>query len=1222
MIIIVLGIAVSMSLFGYIRTIEHGQTEYSLKLAADERFHAIHAEGNLITSFLQGFEGFFTSSDVVNADEFSRYARKTALTLPYIKAAYWLPKHNGNPPFYSVEFAEPESSRDALPSIEINTDPQLAQRMQQAFASNRLLVIPWQHPADNSQQPLYVALPIHPTSRHQAEGFVILWLDFDNFIHAAMEQPAAVSHKLDIYIVGGATSNQKQLVLYHPADSHEPTRIPEQPPGLDSAFHQILPILGQNWMLYIKPISDSYAGGMSAIPWFVLVTSLVITFLIAGVINANTNRRSYAESLVFERTRALRNSEKRLAQLYNIISSERHFSEKTRALLAYGCRQLGLQYGILSQVVQDTYTIKYAWSEDDSLEEGAQFELGDTYCRQTLHNNGITSVENAGKSEWTRHPCYEIFKLEAYIGTPIYVNNRLYGTLNFSSAAERETRFTRAEEELVQLMAQWLGMELAHIHFQEQIVEQKNTISHILENTAEAFLAVDYDLTVLYANSLTQSMLNLNTKRLAGRSLMVVAPELQRMLGDALQDTLNNKSPIQLDCYHSPNDKWLEVAVHPTLQGASITVRDITEARRNAEQLAHTLAMRNSILNSANFSIIATDVDGTIISFNRAAERMLGYRADEVIGKCTPLIFHDPEELALVADDLQDETGIEVTPDFRLAIALARRRMPEREWTYIRKDGSRFPVLISVTEMTDDQGASIGILGMGLDITERKHIERMRDEFISTVSHELRTPLTSIRGSLGLLIGNVFGQMPEQAKSLVEIAGRNADRLLHLINDILDVNKIESGKMTFNFEPVQLSDLLQQAIEQNQSYGEQFRVKLQLTGSIPRVSIYADMHRLMQVMSNLLSNAVKFSAEDSEVNIDANTFNNFVRISVTDHGQGIAPEFRQKVFEKFTQADASDSRHTGGTGLGLNIARAIVEQHGGKLDYVSQPGIGSSFYFDLPIHDQTAITRIKDQILSQSMPRPHRLLICEDDHDVAGLLQLMLARHGYQSEIVHTADQAREVLEYHNYDAMLLDLLLPDMHGLTLVRQLRQSPQTRQLPVIVISAIADTARKQLEGGVTDIIDWLDKPVDQEHLLQAVNRALQGVTDKPRILHIADDATLQQTIRQALSDQQEMHFATTLEQARELLNREQYDLVMLDAELDEGTGLELLDSINAQDRPPATLVFSNCVLDEKYFKQVTATLRKSTLSEQQLMDTIENCMQPPEQEILSPKVQES
>jgi len=1222
MIIIVLGIAVSLSLFGYIRTIEHGQQEYTLKLAADERFHAIHAEGNLITSILLGFEGFFTSSDVVNADEFSHYARNTALKLPYIKAAYWLPQHKGKPPFYSVAFAEPESLRDNLPSIEINTDPQLVQRMQQAFAKNRLLVIPWQPPAANSQQPLYVALPIHPTSQHQAEGFVILWLDLDKFIDAAMEQPAAVSHKLDIYIVGGATGNPADLVLYHPADSRGSTPIWEQPPELNKEYHQILPILGQKWMLYIKSPDASYNGSMSIIPWFVLVTSLVITFLIAGVINANTNRRSYAESLISERTRALRNSEKRLAQLYNIISSERHFSNKTRALLAYGCKQLGLEYGILSQVEQNTYTIKYAWSEDNSLEEGKQFDLGDTYCRQTLHNNGITSVTHAAKSEWTRHPCYEIFRLETYIGTPIYVNNRLYGTLNFSSSTERNSRFSRAEEELVQLMAQWLGMELAHIHFQEQIVEQKNTISHILESTAEAFLAVDHDLTVLYANSLTHSMLNLNTTRLEGRSLTMVAPELQKMLGDALQDTLNNGTPVQLDCYYPPNNKWLEVAVHSTLQGASLTVRDITEARRNAEQLTHTLAMKNSILNSANFSIIATDVDGTIISFNHAAERMLGYRADEVIGKCTPMIFHDPEELALVASDLRDKLGIEVEPDFRLAPALARRRISEREWTYIRKDGSRFPVLLSVTEMTDEHGASIGYLGMGLDITERKRIERMRDEFISTVSHELRTPLTSIRGSLGLLIGNVFGQMPEQAKSLVEIAGRNADRLLHLINDILDVNKIESGKMTFNFEPVQLPDLLQQAIEQNQSYGEQFRVLLRLADSIPQVSIYADTHRLMQVMSNLISNAVKFSPENSEVNIDAHIFKNIVRVSVTDHGQGIAPEFRQMVFEKFTQADASDSRHTGGTGLGLNITRAIVEQHGGKLDYVSQPGIGSSFYFDLPIHDQTAITRIKDQILNQAMPRPHRLLICEDDHDIAGLLQLMLARHGYQSEIAHNAGQARVSLEHHHYDAMLLDLLLPDMHGLTLIRELRQSPQTRHLPVIVISAVADTSRKQLDGGVTDIIDWLDKPVDQQHLLAAVNRALQGAADKPRILHIADDATLQQTVRQTLSDQQEMHAATTLEQARELLNREPYDLVMLDAELAEGEGLELLDNIHDLDHPPATLVFSNCVLDEKYIKQVTATLRKSTLSEQELMDTIESCIQPPEQAALSPKAQES
>ncbi len=1204
MVIIILGISLSFSLFIYLNKNEQKKAEYALQLAADERLHAINAEGDILNKVLQGLRGLYTALDNVNAHEFATFSHNMALQHDYIKAVSWLPQKPGSPPSYPVKFVEPETFPASLSGMDFDANRQLAGHLQQLRADNRIVIIPDNYNiADDDTQSLNLLLPIYKRGRQQLWGFLMLRLDFHLFIDTALAHRVTGDRQLDIFIIDSAKDNK--LLFYQPADENNQASSPKSLAELETVtYHRPLQILDQGWKLYIKPLNSNFPAEMALIPWFTLLASMTITFLIAGFINANMDRRNYAEALVADRTRALRKSEERLTELYNIISSDRRFADKARAMLNYGCKQLGLQFGILSHIEQEQYAIKYAWSDDNSLTEGSRFELGDTYCRQTLMNKRVTSVTNAGATEWARHPCYEIFQQEAYIGTPVYVNDRLYGTLNFSSSSVRETAFSQSEHELVQLMAQWLGMELAHIQFEEQVLEQKNTISHILESTSEAFIAVDREQRILYANSLTRTLLNLESEPAPGSRLQDVVTELLRISGSALTNTIHHNLSYQFDLYYPASDKWLEASIHPTLQGASISLRDISERKHNAEILSHTLSIKNAILNSANFTIIATDIKGTIMSFNKAAERMLGYSAEEMIGKHTPTILHDPKEVALRAQTLSEEFGIRLEPSFEVFVAQARRGIPdEHEWNYIHKNGNRFPVLLSVTEMTDDHSECIGFLAIGVDITERKRIERIRDEFISTISHELRTPLTSIRGSLGLLAGDAAGELPKQAKSLVDIAGRNADRLLHLINDILDINKIESGKMSFKYEPLLLADFLQQAMEQNRSYADQFDVAFRLAAPIPEVSIYADEHRLMQVMMNLLSNAVKFSPEGSDIEIDAHIRQNFVRISVTDQGPGIPRAFQQKVFEKFTQADSSDSRNTGGTGLGMNIASAIVEQHGGKIGFTSQEGIGTTFYFDLPTCDSQAISRIKDQIFTTMPPRPCRLLICEDDHHIAGVMQLILIRYGCQSDIAYSADEAHQLLEHEHYDALLLDILLPDQHGLSLIKQLRRSADTRQLPIIVVSAIADLAHHQLDGGAADIIDWLDKPVDQERLIQAVRSALLRAPDKPRILHVEDDTDLQHVIRLMLEDQVELVSVTRLQQARAQLSRGQYDLVLLDVELPDGSGLELLEEIKDLPRPPATIIFSNNEPDGKYLEQVSAALLKSTTSRQTLMDTI-------------------
>jgi signal transduction histidine kinase len=235
------------------------------------------------------------------------------------------------------------------------------------------------------------------------------------------------------------------------------------------------------------------------------------------------------------------------------------------------------------------------------------------------------------------------------------------------------------------------------------------------------------------------------------------------------------------------------------------------------------------------------------------------------------------------------------------------------------------------------------------DITARRQVDRMKSEFIATVSHELRTPLTSIRGSLGLIRGGAAGTLPEKAARLIEVAYQNSNRLALIVDDILNMEQIDCGKMSLEPSNQLLSPLVEQAVEENLGFALSYRVSLLIITPLPQVMAKVDANRVLQVMANLLSNAVKFSPAEASVEIGMAAAGGSVRISVTDHGPGIPSSFRDRIFQKFSQADGSDSRQKGGTGLGLTIAKALIERMGGTIDYNSDPGITTTFIVELPV---------------------------------------------------------------------------------------------------------------------------------------------------------------------------------------------------------------------------------------------------------------------------------
>lgn len=346
------------------------------------------------------------------------------------------------------------------------------------------------------------------------------------------------------------------------------------------------------------------------------------------------------------------------------------------------------------------------------------------------------------------------------------------------------------------------------------------------------------------------------------------------------------------------------------------------QRKRMETELRQSESYKTAILESATDSIMTINDKGVIDSFNSQTMKTFGYTQNE----------------------LKNKHINKLVPDLSTKIIKLVGK-PAMDLTVFRKDGSHFYADININNMhSNKDNMFVCIIH---DISERIKLDQIKNEFISIASHELRTPLTSIKGAIGLLLGRFNKKFSVKARQLLEIADANCERLIRLVNDILDIEKIEAGKMIFRFDSINLKNLVHDAVIANKEYARKFKVKIK---EMNKSDIYVngDYDRLTQVVTNFLSNAIKFSPKSGTVTVSVSTYNHSVRVAVIDHGEGIPLAFQDKIFEKFAQADASNAREMGGTGLGLSISKNIIEKHQGIISFISDKKEGTTFYFDLP----------------------------------------------------------------------------------------------------------------------------------------------------------------------------------------------------------------------------------------------------------------------------------
>ena len=575
-------------------------------------------------------------------------------------------------------------------------------------------------------------------------------------------------------------------------------------------------------------------------------------------------------------------------------------------------------------------------------------------------------------------------------------------------------------------------------------------------------------------------------------------------------------------------ERDLAHALNESRELAAVTA----ESRRRLEA-AHTDLL--AMLETVPAALLIFDLDGRIRLRNRAATEVLG------IEPATPELRRNYwARFKRVAKD-----GTVIEPEqWVSARALRGETVTNHEIEIHHPDGRVYPIIASGAPLKNDLGQVTGAVVAFQDISHMREIDRMKEEFVSIVSHELRTPLTSIRGSIQLVLGEP-GSVPDpEHRGLLQIALNNCERLVRIINDILDISKIESGTVVLRKRPVHVADLTRQSIDVVSGAARHANVRVEARVPDGLRPVMVDPDRVVQAIVNLLSNAVKFAPAGSTVTVAAMSGDQFVTISVSDQGEGIAPENMNRLFKKFQQVDSSSSRRKGGTGLGLAITKALIEQHGGRVYVDSELNKGTRFSLTLPVAtaDEAAAVAAMTTHDGASRLQSRRVLIVDDDDDFRDMVRLQLQNAGYVVFDARDAASAVQIARTSRPDVITVDLVMPGLDGWSFIDSLRKDESLAAIPIVVVSGAADAKTSDKRPMDVSVVG---KGEGTDRLIREVSLALAGRRGAT-ILVAEDDADLRDVLTAALTKNgHRVIQARDGAEALAAIERDQVDAVVLD-----------------------------------------------------------------------------
>ncbi|SHI42247.1 PAS/PAC sensor hybrid histidine kinase [Arenibacter nanhaiticus] len=649
-------------------------------------------------------------------------------------------------------------------------------------------------------------------------------------------------------------------------------------------------------------------------------------------------------------------------------------------------------------------------------------------------------------------------------------------------------------------------------------------------------------------------------------------------------------------------------------------VVDMTETILGRKALQRSLNDLQGLLNATTqISIIETDLNLTVKKFNKGAENLLGYASHEVVGKTTPNLFHVKEEVADHVKVLSEKHGTTIAEKDAFCYDADLGNFEPKKWTYIRKDGSKFPVQLVITPVKDHEGTTTGYLGIGTDISELKAMEeslitakekaemasKSKSDFLANMSHEIRTPLNGVIGFTDLLMKTALSDSQQNYMNTIY---SSAISLLDLINDILDFSKIEAGKLEMSIEKTDLVEVCGQAIDliKQQAHDKNLEVLLNISPQIKRF-IYADTVRLKQIIINLLGNAVKFTHQgEIELKVEANPSDvgngkMLYTFSIRDTGIGIAPENMDKIFFAFDQEDASTTRKYGGSGLGLSISNRLLEIMGSKLQVTSTQDKGSVFYFNVSF--ETEMDQNPNQALTRNVKN---VLVVDDNLNNRTILKEMLAVEQISTTLLANGIEAINTLQKgESYDLAIIDYHMPYLNGLDLIKHIRTvlNLSEVELPIILLHSSGDDNEVKQRCHEYQVQFNVVKPIQMNALFNLIDQVQNPAISKdpaPKKVQeidlsvynfkimVAEDNKinkyLTRTIIKKLLPNVELIEVDNGEEAVEAFKNREVELILMDIQMPILSGFEASQEIrkleNNESRIPIIALTARTVKGER------------------------------------------
>ncbi len=611
----------------------------------------------------------------------------------------------------------------------------------------------------------------------------------------------------------------------------------------------------------------------------------------------------------------------------------------------------------------------------------------------------------------------------------------------------------------------------------EQRARELQDQSHdFLEGLFEGFVAYDACWRMTHMNRAAEQLLGRRRGEVLGKTWHeAFLHALGNPVDEMYQRVMRERRPERMEYFYEHYGRWFEISAAPVKTGGvAVYFREISELKRRDELQARLAA----IVESSDDAIVSKSLDGTIQSWNAGAERIFGWTAGEAVGQ--------PIYLIIPPERHEEERQI-----------LDRLRRGERidhfETLRVAKDGRRIDVSLTVSPVRDATGRIVGASKVGRDITERKRAQRaledagqQKDRFLAMLAHELRNPLAPVRNSLQLLrMVDPRSEPAEQARAIME---RQVDHLVRLVDDLMDVSRITRGRIEMRRQPIDLGSIVLSAVETSRPAIESARHRFTLSLPSEPVAVEADFVRLAQVIANLLNNAAKYTDPGGDVSLVAQREGHEAVVRVRDNGIGIAPEMMPRLFEMFAQDEHSVGRSRGGLGIGLALARTLVEMHGGRIEARSAGrGAGTEFVVRLPLAPQPAERANRRgrrgaaaEAAEAAGPGRRRVLIVDDNVDAAHTLHALLQELGHEVAVAHDAGSALAVAREYRPEVVLLDLSMPGMDGVELARALRRQPGFEDVRFAAVTGLGQEAdrRRTREAGFDA---HLVKPLSPEDL---------------------------------------------------------------------------------------------------------------------------------------------